>query len=174
MTRRYAGCLDAVERWLLTASPFVYPYGRGRHGDFDELSADEERTMLPQWTAVIVLRVSAGGNSAIIPIVFGGGNWPRAFLPQLQVLTYKQVVLLAEQLNLLASSGWSAPPGAAMKLWTQSYGDLARNSDARVLDVDARCGDKSTGCHAQAAAGEGARPPARRKEGKNPTLLTPD
>ncbi|GHP12535.1 hypothetical protein PPROV_001126300 [Pycnococcus provasolii] len=66
---------DAVERWLLTASPFVYPYGRGRHGDFDELSADEERTMLPQWTAVIVLRVSAGGNSAIIPIVFGGGNF---------------------------------------------------------------------------------------------------
>ena len=31
--------------------------------------------MLPQWTAVIVLRVSAGGNSAIIPIVFGGGNF---------------------------------------------------------------------------------------------------
>ena len=50
---------DAVERWLLTASPFVYPYGRGRHGDFDELSADEERTMLPQWTAVIVLRVQS-------------------------------------------------------------------------------------------------------------------
>ena len=32
-------------------------------------------------------------------------------------------------------------------------------------DVDARCGDKSTGCHAQAAAGEGS-PPARPKEGR--------
>ncbi|XRB07642.1 hypothetical protein NFJ02_32g81930 [Pycnococcus provasolii] len=62
---------------LFHYTPFVYPYGRGRHGDFDELSADEERTMLPQWTAVIVLRVSAGGNSAIIPIVFGGQSLVR-------------------------------------------------------------------------------------------------
>ena len=59
-----------VERWLLEYSPFVYPYGWREHGDWQELSAEDERRRPPPWTVVIIIQL----NDEILPMVFGGGG----------------------------------------------------------------------------------------------------
>ena len=71
--------MHAVERWLLEYSPFVYPYGRREHGDWQELSAEDERRRPPPWTVVIIIQL----NDEILPMVFGGGKFGMPFAARL-------------------------------------------------------------------------------------------
>ncbi|XRB21035.1 DNA topoisomerase II [Pseudoscourfieldia marina] len=66
---------DVAERWLVEHSPFVYPYGRREHGNDQELNEEDERKVLPIWTACIIIKVTAGGGEVTLPIVFGGGDF---------------------------------------------------------------------------------------------------
>lgn len=66
---------EVVERWLLHHSPFVYPYGRTVHGNDQEYSQVDELNVLPIWTSCMIIKVSVGGSSVTIPVVFGGGDF---------------------------------------------------------------------------------------------------
>ena len=72
-------CGDWRARWLLEYSPFVYPYGRREHGDWQELSAVDERRRPPPWTVVIIIQL----NDEILPMVFGGGKFGMPFAARL-------------------------------------------------------------------------------------------